>query len=141
MMKHIYYQQAQNFNQHRMLRHEVESHLAAEVAQLLDCHKEEGLHWHGTCIDLMEALHTAFLTGLLVDSDGIIIPFQQMVDRACQVLHRNTPRNPYECAARGRRRKGLHSQPYLQRYERCLTQQNNHPLWDLITHGVEKGNG
>ena len=132
-MKHICFQQAQDFNQHRMLRHEVESHLAAEVAQLLDCHKEEGLHWHGTCIDLMEALHTAFLTGLLVDSDGIIVPFQHIVDQACQLLHVNTPRNPYECAARGRRRKGLQSRPYMQRYEHSLSQKNDHPLWDLIS--------
>lgn len=99
------------------MRREAESWLADEVRRLMEEHEEqEGLRWKGTSIDLMEALHVAYETGLLQDENGVCLSFCYIVRCVCTVLHVSIPRNPYEAAARGRRRKGMHMNPYLMRY-------------------------
>lgn len=133
-MRNICFDKAHHEKQ--MLRHEVERHLAEEVATLLSRHPEEGLRWESTCIDLMEALHTAFSTGLIQDDDGLMIPFNTMVERACHTLHVKRPKNPYECAARGSRRKSVLSRPFMARYELRL-QRSDHPLLDLVKKNTQ----
>ena len=128
-MRNICFDKAQNAR--RMLRHEVERHLAEEVATLLNRSPEEDLRWESTCIDLMEALHTAFSTGLIQDDDGLMIPFTTLVRRACHTLHVKEPRNPYECAARGSRRKSVLCRPFMARYELRLAR-TEHPLLDMV---------
>lgn len=115
-----------------LLRHEVEARLAGEVDSLLNRQPAEGLAWRGSSKDLMEALHTAFTTGMIADEGGGTLPFRQMVRRACGVLHVREPRNPYEAAARGERRKGLRSTPFMQRYRRSLGRSGATPFLDMI---------
>lgn len=119
-----------------LLRHEVESRLAGEVASLLRREPREGLSWRGSSKDLMEALHAAFTTGMIADDgddgDGGTLPFRQMVRRACGVLHVSEPRNPYEAAARGERRKGLRRTPFIERYRRSLNRPGATPFFDMI---------
>jgi hypothetical protein len=112
---------------------EAERQLAHEVEQLLNNHhEEEGLQWKGTCIDLMEALHTAFTSGLITDDEGQYLSFTAIVGRACRLLHVRQPRNPYECAARGRRRKGFQRRPFIERYHLRLCRRGGEPLGEFI---------
>ena len=119
-----------------LLRHEVESRLAGEVASLLRREPREGLSWRGSSKDLMEALHAAFTTGMIADDGGDdddgTLSFRQMVRRACGVLHVSEPRNPYEAAARAERRKGLRRTPFIERYRRSLNRSGATPFLDMI---------
>lgn len=120
----------------RAFRREAERRLAQEVGRVLNRRAEEALQWQGSSIDLMEALHVSFTTGCLHDSEGCYLSFIDIVSRVCTVLHQPVPRNPYECAARGRRRKGMYNRPYLERYTYMLSQQpDRSPLWELIHQG------
>ena len=116
-------------------RRETERLLAHEVEQLLNNHtEEENLHWRGSRVDLMEALHTAFTTGVLTDDEGQYLSFTAIVNRACKLLHLPVPRNPYECAARGSRRKGFQRRPFIDRYQLKLNRRpgNSRLLWEEI---------
>ncbi len=112
----------------RLLRHEVESRLANEVECLLSHTNEEQLRWNGTRSDLMEALYVVFCTGLLEDDEGCQLHFSHIVSRACSLLHVVPPRNPYETAARARRRKGLNRSTFMRRYELRLCRQEKTPF-------------
>ena len=114
------------------LRREAQTKLASEIEQLLTHTEQEGLRWKGTRIDLMEALHLAYETGLLQDESGISMKFTTLVRLACQLLHVSPPSNPYECASRGRRRKGMLMNSYLERYLLLLKRQCLHPIWESI---------
>lgn len=133
-MKHIKFNTAPDKQTTVMLRHQVESHLANEVARLLNRSDSEGLHWQGSVTDLMEALHVAYTTGIITTQEGLIAPFHDIVRQACQVLHIKEPHNPYECAARGSRRKCMRNSPYMSRYTRRLSDDPQaEPLWDMIS--------
>ena len=113
-------------------RREAEMLLAQEVERIMYEHQEqEGLHWKGTSIDLMEALHVAYDTGMIQDEWGVCLRFSTIVNRVCHVLHVTPPRNPYECASRGRRRKGMQQRTYLERYQLLMKHVNN-PMWGKI---------
>ncbi|MBP3252267.1 MAG: hypothetical protein J6M25_06455 [Prevotella sp.] len=114
-----------------MNRRQAEHQLAHEVGRVLGHTATDNLHWKGSLVDLMEALHTAYTTYLLTDDEGISLSFIHIVSRVCAVLHVVTPSNPYELAARGSRRKGLHSLPYMTRYLRRLSA-GKEPLWEQI---------
>lgn len=122
-----------NETKDREIRREAERRLAQEVGRVLTRRDDESLQWQGTSIDLMEALHISFTTGCLHDSNGQYLSFIDIVEEVCRVLHQPVPRNPYECAARGSRRKGMQSRPYLDRYIYMLSQQPDRcPLWEQI---------
>ena len=110
------------------MRREAQDKLANEVKGLLSHEEQEGLRWKGTSVDLMEALHVAYETGLLQDEDGICLSFNNIVRHACRLLHVVVPRNPYETAARGSRRKGLQMNSYMTRYVR-RNRGNRGGLW------------
>jgi hypothetical protein len=56
-----------------------------------------------------------------------------LVRQACRILHAKVPRNPYDCAARGRNRKGFIHSTYMERYEYLLhTRGLKEPLWEEI---------
>lgn len=115
------------------MRRLAEQMLADEVKGLLNRDEQEGLKWKGTSIDLMEALHVAYSTGSLQNEEGICLSFNSIVNRACRLLHVGRPHNPYECAARGRRRKGMQMNSYLERYQRRMARHSNDkPLWNDI---------
>ena len=116
----------------RLLRHEVESRLVDEVARLLSHEPEEGLGWQGSGIDLMEALHVVFATGMLEDDDGCMLQFRAIVRRACSVLHVREPRNPYELAAKASRRKGIRRSTFMRRYQLRLGRDDKTPFLDEI---------
>lgn len=113
------------------MRREAEQRLAAEVGELLQHNEQEGLHWSGTSIDLMEALHVAYATGELTDEMGICLSFSTIVRHACLVLHTPMPRNPYETASRGSRRKGRLMNTYMDRYQLRLSK-GGRALWSQI---------
>lgn len=113
-------------------RREAQQQLAGEVERLMSHDEQEGLQWKGTHTDLMEALHVAYETGALQDEWGICLSFSSIVRRVCRLLHVNEPRNPYECASRGQRRKGMQMTPYLERYQRLRAQGVRNPLWKSI---------
>jgi len=111
---------------------EAKLHLASEVEQLLRNHcMEEQLQWKGSTVDLMEALHIAFLTNTLTDDDGQYLSFTAIVQRVCQLLHVRMPRNPYKYAAQGSQRQGFRNRPYMDRYM-FLLGINPNPLWQQI---------
>ncbi|WP_052342211.1 hypothetical protein [Xylanibacter brevis] len=111
---------------------EARLHLASEVAQILRNHsQDEQLHWKGSTVDLMEALHIAFLTNTLTNDEGQYMSFTAIVQSACEVLHVRMPRNPYKYAAQGRQRQGFRNRPYMDRYL-FLLDNNPHPLWQQI---------
>ena len=114
-------------------RRQAEEQLAGEVRELLARDEHEGLRWQGTAIDLMEALHVAYETGSLQDEQGICLSFTVIVRRACGVLHRRCPRNPYECACRAKRRKGLLMNTYLSRYLRLM---DSHPQANILFRSI-----
>lgn len=117
-------------------RREAQQLLAQEVTALLRHDDVDSLHWQGTRIDLMEALHLAYETGELQDEDGISLPFTVIVSRACRLLHIAQPSNPYECASRGSRRKGRKMVSYLDRYARRLRRQGpGDAFWKDIAKG------
>ena len=120
--------------EHMKTQREAQQLLAQEVMALLSHHENEGLHWTGTSIDLMEALHLAYETGLLEDDEGTCLPFTLIVGRACRLLHVPQPSNPYECASRGSRRKGRKMPSFIDRYVRRLRRQGPaDALWRNIT--------
>ena len=115
-------------------RREAQQQLAGEVKNLMGHSEHEGLCWQGTRIDLMEALHLAYETGSLHDEQGICLSFSTIVCRACRVLHVSCPRNPYECAARGKRRKGMLMNTFMCRYERQMqASEHTNILWRNIS--------
>ena len=115
-------------------RREAQQQLAGEVKNLMDRSEQEGLCWQGTRIDLMEALHVAYETGCLQDEQGICLSFSFIVCRACRVLHVRCPRNPYECASRGKRRKGMQMNTFMCRYERQMQASGGgNLLWRYIS--------
>ncbi|MBQ9644811.1 MAG: hypothetical protein IJV24_00445 [Prevotella sp.] len=114
-----------------MNRRQAEHRLAHEVGRVLAHTATDNLHWQGSRVDLIEALHTAYTTFLLTDDEGVSLSFIHIVSQACSVLHVAMPSNPYELAARGSRRKGLHSLPYMTRYLHRL-QNSAEPLWEQI---------
>ena len=117
----------------KAFRREAERRLAQEVGRVLASSSDDCLHWQGSNIDLMEALHVSFTCGCLCDSNGQYLSFTAIVDRVCSVLHHRVPSNPYECAARGSRRKGMHGRPYIDRYALIVGQQpDRSPLWEQI---------
>ena len=104
-------------SQSRDQRREAERMLAQEVKQLMTRTETEGLTWTGSRRDLMEALHVAFTTGIITDSEGMGLSFTTIVSHTCQVLHTPVPSNPYGCAQRGSRRKGVFRRSYIERYQ------------------------
>lgn len=117
----------------RQLLREAELRMTEEVASLLKQNEDELLHWRGTTTDLMEALHTAFLTQRLRDAMGQPYSFRALVNDACRLLHVRVPSNPYEYATRGRRRKGQVNYSYMERYQYMLQVRGNRsPFWEEI---------
>lgn len=117
-------------------RREAEIELTNEVEQLLKDKKNKGkLKWTGTVVDLMELLHIAFSTGIIRDKYGIGITFTRLVSDICRRLGVDKPSNPYECALRGSRRKGVKSTSFMQRYLRRRasdTGSKDSGLWENI---------
>lgn len=118
-----------------LTRSVVERSLVDEVAQLLQHRTEEGLCWRGSLTDLTEALHVAASTGLLTDAYGRCITFRDLLGSVCRLFRLAPPRNPYETARRAARRKGLHNNPYMNRYRYMLTHSglDSRPLLNDIT--------
>ncbi len=117
----------------RQLLREAETRMTEEVASLLKQNEKEQLHWRGTMTDLMEALHTAFLTQQLRDGMGQPYSFRALVSNACRLLHLRVPSNPYEYATRGKSRKGQVNISYMERYQYLLQVRGNmSPLWEEI---------
>lgn len=112
---------------------EAQQRLADEVKSLMEHEEHEGLYWSGTSTDLMEALHAAYSTGQLQDEQGICLTFRTIVSRVCSVLHVGQPHNPYECASRGRRRKGMRMNSFMERYERQISRHHEQPIWINIS--------
>lgn len=111
---------------------EARLHLASEVAQILRNHsQDEQLHWKGSTVDLMEALHIAFLTNTLTNDEGQYMSFTAIVQQACSLLHVRMPRNPYKYASQGSQRQGFRNRPYMDRYLFLLGMHAN-PLWQQI---------
>ena len=71
-------------------------------------------------LDLMEALHIAYDTGVVTCPDGEPMTFMQIVRRVCRLFNRPVPMNPYDCARRGEQRKGVLRHNFLTRYAREL---------------------
>lgn len=114
---------------------EAQHRLSEEVRRVMNSSEHEGLHWTGTRVDLMEALHVAYLTGDLTDEWGIMMTFNSIVRRVCRVLHVQMPSNPYEMAARGSHRKGMQMNTYMERYTRLL-EQTDEALWTSISRPI-----
>ena len=115
------------------LREEAVRRLTEEVASLLRQQESENLQWRASRIDLMEALYTVFMMQELHDEHGHPYTFMGLVKQACRILHVKVPRNPYDCAARGRNRKGFIHDTYLDRYQFLLqTRGMKEPLWEEI---------
>ncbi|MCR5269807.1 MAG: hypothetical protein K6D91_02175 [Prevotella sp.] len=111
---------------------EAKLHLASEVEQILRNHsRDEQLKWKGSTVDLMEALHIAFLTNTLTNDEGQYMSFTAIVQSVCEVLHVRMPRNPYKYAAQGSQRQGFRNRPYMDRYLFLLGSHPN-PLWQQI---------
>jgi RNA polymerase-interacting CarD/CdnL/TRCF family regulator len=96
--------------------------LAQEVAALLSTEDPQGSMIATTMsnIDLMEALYVAYDTGIVTDSYGDPMPFAQIVRSVCQILDRPIPSNPYDCARRGQRRKGVLRSNFITRYAKRM---------------------
>jgi len=115
------------------LRQEAVRRLTEEVRLLLRQPESDQLHWRASRLDLMEALYEVFLSQQLLDDEGMPMPFMRLVRKACAVLHLSVPRNPYDCAARGRSRKGFLRQTFMERYQYMLqVRGNKEPLWEEI---------
>ena len=116
------------------MKRQAERRLASEVEQLMSHQECEMLQWTGSQIDLMEAAYVAFVSCTLQNDEGNYLSFIDIVRTTCSLLHVALPRNPYETAARGRRRKGLRNRPYLERYTVKVNQRpESSPFWEKIT--------
>ena len=111
----------------------VSKHLVAEVSTLLQTSPERVKAWRGTMLDLMEAVHEAYVTGKLLDERGNPQRFNAMVRQACLCIGRKPIRNGGSAAAAARRRKGLRALPFMTRYTYLLYKNPQAtPLLDLL---------
>ena len=108
--------------------------LAEEMTALLDHHEEENLTWKGSKVDLMEAIYCTYESETMTDDYGMPVAFAELVRRCCCILHVSVPRNPYEAACRGRRRKGIKRPSYMQRYQVMSSNGTRKALWKSISH-------
>ncbi len=120
-----------------MRKHEREESLLmliSEVSDLLNTADGERLVWHSTFVDLLEALHTAYIFGDLCDEEGQPCSFKEMVRRACRLFGRRVPHNPTAMATRAVNRKGVKQRSFFDRY--CMIRRRNHgdrPLSALVS--------
>jgi hypothetical protein len=112
---------------------EAQLQLTSEIAQLLSMQDNERLHWSGSITDIIEALYLAYETRMLCGGNGLPLTFTTMVRCATRLLQLPQLKNPFDTAARGRRRKGILSDNYLTRYRRLLDEGKSSPLMDSIT--------
>lgn len=117
----------------REMQRQAERRLASEVEQLMRHSESEELKWTGSQMDLMEAAYVAFVSCTLQNDEGNYLSFIDIVRALCSILHVTLPRNPYETAARGKRRKGFRNRPYMERYTDILNQRPERSLfWEKI---------
>lgn len=90
--------------------------MAQQFRMILEKTASYNLYWKGTLVDLVELIYEMYLTGNVVNPDGRPCPFREMVNKACNVLHKTPPRNPYSIAKTARQRKGIRQQPLFSRY-------------------------
>ena len=120
-----------------MRKHEREESLLTlvnEVSTLMNTEETERLVWHGSFIDLMEALHTAYVFGNLHDEQGQPYMFKEIVSHVCRLFAHPVPHNPTAIASRGRYRKGVKQLSFFDRY--CLLRHNDkgfRPLLHLVS--------
>ena len=108
-------------------------HLVAEVDTLLHTSPKKVVRWKGTMLDLIEAVHTAYTTGLLRDEWGNPRLFKVVAARACVCVGHKRYKNAAVMAASARRRKGLRSFPFMTRYTYMLSKNPNAtPLLDML---------
>ena len=96
--------------------HDQRQHLVDEVTTLLSHNASEGLRWTGSRSDLLEALHIAYLYGRLIDEEGQLLTFRDIVERSCIILHLPILRNPWATVVRAKGRKGLRQTTFFERY-------------------------
>lgn len=101
----------------REQRTQARERMTRQVAELLAHSPRENIYWMETKTDLMELLHEAFMTDLLVDGDGRPFNFKRIAERACAVLHVPLPSNPYSIVYNARtNRKGVKQTSIFSRY-------------------------
>lgn len=123
--------------QTKELRRQAKRRLTSEVEQVMIHSESEMLQWQGTTIDLMEAVYIAFTNCQIQDMEGNYLSFIDITRRVCSILHTTLPRNPYEVAARGSRRKGLQKRPFFDRYvSKIMRQPDCCPLWEKICNSL-----
>ena len=107
--------------------------MTGQLAQLLARSPGESLYWMESKTDLMDMVHEAFMTELLVDSQGRPYSFAGIAKRACAVLHVPEPSNPYSIAYKARGRKGVRQKSFFSRYCWMLYCKNiSNPLNGMI---------
>lgn len=111
--------------------HNMRLSLVGEVTALLNRDASEGLRWHGTRRDLLEALHTAYFYGRIVDADGQLLSFLEIVKRSYDILHLPCPHNPWSIVVRAKNRKGMRQTTFFERY--CHLRQSA-PSKGIIEH-------
>lgn len=94
--------------------------LADEFARLLaDAGRTETV-WTGSMADMMEAAYATAAEGVLRDVTGRPLAFSEVAAKACRLLHRHAPRNPYCVRTVAAARKGVRQEPLLSRYRRSM---------------------
>ena len=122
-----------NKQENKVMKRQAEQRLASEIEEVMKHNETENLQWQGTKVDLIEAVYAAFTSCQLQNDEGEYLSFINIVRDVCRILHLPQPRNPYETAARGLRRKGFRRHPFMDRYLLKINRQPNcHPLWEQI---------
>lgn len=99
---------------------EARRHLAESMAYVLRLPPANRVRWRGTKTDLMEAVHTTWLQGILLDSQGRYATLADLCALACAKLGVALPRNPRSNVRKAERRKGIRQTTLGERYTRLM---------------------
>ncbi|MGM9704378.1 MAG: hypothetical protein ACI3YB_00115 [Prevotella sp.] len=101
-------------------------HMEEAFVRLLDHSDKDNLYWIGSQTDLVEMVYEVYAHGRVRDASGEPLSLHRLVLRTCALLHMYVPTNIYQVASRARRRKGVKSHTFIERY-----------AWQRYVNGVD----
>lgn len=96
---------------------QTENRIIADMKELMKRSPEEQLTWKSTKQDLFQMIYILYESGEVRDEYGIVMPYSEMVQHFCSILHVKVPRNPRQFVRQSATCNGLRRAPLLLRYK------------------------